>query len=339
MELAFTRSGMEDRFEIGDSLGKGGVSEVFRAFDHERGQEVAIKRLLPLSETNLNEPQCNGLEREIHALSQLKHRNIVELYEAGEDEEGSFAVLEFIDGESLHDVIHEGALTYPDFYEVATQLLEALAAAEEVRLLHRDLKPGNIMLQVDEDGQLQAKLLDFGVSKFLNQPQLQTVDLKGSIVGTVDYISPEQLELQPLDPRSDLYSLGCIFYFCFAQEPPFHGGSPAETVRSHLDHDVTSLHLVRPDLPRVVSDWVMKLIERNPDDRPIGARHALSLLEKAGHLDQVPGARLHDLSDSTAPISTGSFLHQPERTVETSVSHHLAPSELTTGDSATNSTH
>ncbi|MEM6917118.1 MAG: protein kinase, partial [Verrucomicrobiota bacterium] len=129
---------MKSRFEIGDSLGKGGVSEVFRAFDHQHGREVAVKRLLPLQETNLNEPQSNSLEREVHALSLLKHRNVVELYEVAEDSEGSFAVLELIDGESLHDVIYEGALTYPDFVSIAAQLLGALSAAEEIHLLHRD---------------------------------------------------------------------------------------------------------------------------------------------------------------------------------------------------------
>lgn len=313
---------MESRYQITGPLGKGGVSEVFRAIDLHSNEEVAVKRLLPLRETRLNEPQRNALEREILALSRLKHPHVVRLLEFGEDAEGPFAVLELIDGESLYDVIQEGTLTYPDFLDVATQTLSALAAADTIRLLHRDLKPGNIMLGVNRDGGFEAKILDFGVSKLLDRPSLQTVDHKGSIIGSVDYVSPEQLELQPLDARADLYSMGCIFYFCLTQTPPFHGQSPAETVRNHLDHDVKPLHLIRQDIPMIVSDWIMKLIERNPDDRPIGAQHALTLLNKLSPLAQVPDARLADLDDSTAPLSSTSILHQPLTRVE---SHHIPP--------------
>ncbi|MEM7600044.1 MAG: serine/threonine-protein kinase [Verrucomicrobiota bacterium] len=315
---------MENRYKITGSLGKGGVSEVLRARNLNSGEEVAIKRLLPLSETHLNEPQVDALQRETLALSHLKHPNVVRLLEYGDDEEGPFAVLELIDGESLYDVITEGALTYPDFLDIATQTLGALAAAEDIRLLHRDLKPGNIMLSVNDEGRLVAKILDFGVSKLLSQPSLQTVDHKGSIIGSVDYVSPEQLDLQPLDHRADLYSLGCILYFCLSQEPPFHGGSPAETVRRHLEHDVKPLYLVRPDIPLIVSDWIMKLIEQSPDDRPVGARHALDLLERLRPLEQVPDARLEDLDEFTAPLSSSTILHQPEMRIE---GHHHTPAE------------
>lgn len=315
---------MPNRYQITGTLGKGGVCEVFRAIELNRKEEVAIKRLLPLNETRLNEPQANGLRREIMALTQLKHPNVIRLLEYGEDEEGPFAVLELIEGESLYDVIQEGALTYPDFLDVATQTLSALCAADEVRLLHRDLKPGNIMLSMNEAGRLEAKILDFGGSKLLDRPSLQTVDHKGSIIGSVDYIAPEQLDLQPLDPRTDLYSLGCIFYFCLAQTPPFHGYSPAETVQNHLEHDVKPLHLLRKDIPMIISDWIMKLIERDPDDRPVGARHALTLLENISVLEQTPGARLDDLDDLAAPLSSSTVLPQRLTRVE---SHHAAPAE------------
>lgn len=318
---------MENRYQITGTLGKGGVSEIFRAVDLESGREVAIKRLLPLSETRLNEPQATGLHREALALSQLRHPNVVSLLEFGEDVDGPYAVLELIEGESLTDVIEGGALTYPDFLLVATQALRALAAAEEIRLLHRDLKPGNIMLTVDDSGYLVTKILDFGVSKFQSRPSMQTVDIKGSIIGSVDYVSPEQLDLQPLDSRADLYSLGCILYFCLVQTPPFRGQTASETIRNHLEHEVTPLHSIRADIPLIVSDWIMKLISRNPDDRPVGARHALALLEKLSKLEQVPGARLEDLEDFTAPLSSGTILHQTITNLDVTGSHHLPPEE------------
>ena len=194
-------------YHVIGAMNRGGVSEIFRAVDLIDGRCVAIKRLLHVEETHLNEPLTEAMQREIRALSQLRHPSIVRLFKSGSDEQGPFLVLEMIEGESLEKVISEGALTYPDFFEIASQTLGALAAAEELRLLHRDLKPGNIMVTVNDAGQLVAKILDFGMSKFLDRPSSQTIDQGGNIIASVDYVAPEQIELQPLDPRADLLFL------------------------------------------------------------------------------------------------------------------------------------
>ena len=266
---------MVNRYQLKGSLGRGVISQVSRAYALEKKRDVAIKRLLPHNESRLRDAEFASLQREALALSRLKHPNVVELYELCEDENGSYAVLEMIQGESLETLIREGALTASDFMLVASQSLSALAAAEEIQLLHRDLKPSNLMLTRNDTGGLEVKILDCGVSKFLSQPSLQTVDLNGAIVGSVDYVAPEQLEHQPLDSRTDLYSLGCMFYYCLTQRPPFHGESPAQTMRNHLSKERPSLSRLRPDLPPSLCDWVLCLLSRRPDDRPGGAKEAL----------------------------------------------------------------
>ncbi|MEM9017755.1 MAG: protein kinase [Verrucomicrobiota bacterium] len=267
---------MSERYEIRGKLGRGGMSAVYRAFDTVMGREVAIKRLLSLEETNLNEQASTELlEKEAAALARFQHPNIVTVYAFERDEEGPFVVMELVDGEDLHDVLADGALSWDDFQDVARQCLEPLVDAGEQNLLHRDIKPGNIMLTMTASERFVVKILDFGLAKFSQQPSTQTLDQKGSFLGSIDYIAPEQLELRPLDQRTDLYSLGCVLYYSLAQEAPFSGETPAETTMNHLHHRCKRIHELRSDVPEVVCDWLMKLIERSPSDRPPDARTAL----------------------------------------------------------------
>ncbi|MEM7700234.1 MAG: protein kinase [Verrucomicrobiota bacterium] len=164
---------------------------------------------------------------------------------------------------------------------VAEQCLEPLVAAQELSLLHRDIKPGNIMLTQLASGKYLVKMLDFGLAKFSQQPSLQTLDQSGSFLGSIDYIAPEQLELHPLDQRTDLYSLGCVLYFCLAQKAPFTGANPAQTSSNHLSNHCQHIKEVRKDLPEALGVWLMRLIQRQPDDRPASAREAAKALAEA----------------------------------------------------------
>ena len=310
---------MRKRYEILEKIGKGGVSEILRAYDTELRREVAIKRLLPLEKTRLNEADAYGLEREIQALTRLRHPNVVSLFEFGEDRDGPFAVLELIEGETLQKVVYEGALSYGDFLDVARQLLSAIIAADEMGLVHRDIKPGNIMLTPMPSGDLQVKVLDFGVSKFQQFPTAQTVDIRGAVIGSADYISPEQVEHRPIDHRADLYSIGCVLYYSLTQRKPFRGANIQETVRNHLNHNLVPVRSIRSDLPGIVAAWLMKLLERDPDDRPMNGRVALAMLEKACRLATIPDADLEEFQsseDATASIELGG--------------HHLPPQETNT---------
>lgn len=251
------------------------MSTVYRAFDTVVGRDVAIKRLLPVEETRLNEAATTALAREAAALARFQHPNVVTIFAFESDAEGSFVVMELVDGEDLPVVIEKAPLTWEEFREVADQCLEALVAAGERKLLHRDIKPANLMLKTTPSGRYLVKLLDFGLAKFSQQPSVQTLDQQGSFLGSIEYIAPEQLELLPLDARTDLYSLGCVFYYMLTGRSPFAGANPAETSRNHVRHRCQAIAEVRPDLPPLVAAWIMRLISRYPEDRPGDAGEAL----------------------------------------------------------------
>ncbi len=176
--------------------------------------------------------------------------------------------MELLKGETFDETINRGALTFDDFRNVVTQTLEALIAAHHTGLIHRDLKPSNLMVNWMPSGKFQIKILDFGLAKFSKQPSVQTIDQGDAILGSIYFMAPEQFERIPLDARTDLYSMGCMYYQSLTGKYPFDGDTAPMVMASHLQNRVQPLANLRPDLPLWLCDWVMWLISRKMDDRP-----------------------------------------------------------------------
>ncbi len=280
---------MSPRYAVKGKIGTGGLGEVYLATDTQLDRDVALKRVKP-PESGSADGLHQDLIREARTLSSLQHPHIVTIYDVGQDEQGPFVVMELLKGETLDQVIERGALTVDDFKEVVVQSLEGMIAAQALGLVHRDLKPGNLMVIWLASGKFQIKILDFGLAKFSRTASRQTEDQEAGIMGSIFFMAPEQFERLPLDARTDMYSLGCIFYQILTTKYPFDGQTGPEVMVSHLQHQVRHLVEARPDLPVWLADWVMWLISRDMDDRPPDARSALDffLAQKSGIKNPTP---------------------------------------------------
>jgi len=265
----------DDRYEIRSKIGQGGVGAVYRAFDRHLNREVAIKRVLPGGGYVNQEEATKAMLNEAASLCSVQHPHIVTVFDAGVDSDGPYVVMELLSGSTLDKMIERGTLTFDDFREVALQSQEALIAAQDLDLVHRDIKPTNIMVTWLPSGRFQIKIVDFGLAIFSPKPSLQTIEHGDSVFGSIHFMAPEQFERTPLDKRTDMYSMGCVYYYCLAGQYPFDGETAPRVMDAHLQHTVTPLEQVRPDLPEWLCQWVMWHLSRNMEDRPPDARESL----------------------------------------------------------------
>ena len=272
---------MKDRYEIHEKIGQGGLGAVYRAKDKQLNREVAIKRLLPVEgqeKTNKDlGASPESLLDEATTLSSLQHPNIVTVYDVGLEDEGWFVVMELIKGETFDLTVERGALTENDFKSFVSQTMEALLAAHEKSIIHRDLKPSNLMVNWLPSGKFQIKILDFGLAKLGKKPSVQTTDQGDGILGSIYFMAPEQFERAELDQRTDLYAMGSIYYYALSGKYPFGGDTGPLVMASHLSGNVRHVSELRPDLPLWLTNWVMELIKRRPEDRPQTSREAYEI--------------------------------------------------------------
>jgi phosphate transport system substrate-binding protein len=281
---------LSKRYEIQKVLGQGGAGEVYSAWDTQLRRTVAIKRIRQgglYKDPALTEEAARNAWMEAMCLAAVRHPNIVAVYDLGMDENLPYLVMEFVVGETLDKRVRRGVLELDEFIEVARQSLSGMVAAHQTGLVHRDIKPENLILTRMASGHPQVKILDFGIAKYLQQPETQTMDLDGAIKGSVYWISPEQLNGELVDERCDVYSLGCVFYFLLTGKPPFGSGNPTSVIAAHLMHRVEPVHALRPDLLPALCDWCMWLIKREPDERPQSALVALDKLEVLARVRRV----------------------------------------------------
>lgn len=310
----------DDRYEIRSKIGQGGVGAVYRAFDRHLNREVAIKRVLPEGGYENQEEATKAMLNEAASLCSVQHPHIVTVFDAGVDNDGPYVVMELLSGRTIDEMIERGTLTFEDFREVAVQSQEALIAAQDLDLVHRDIKPTNVMVTWLPSGRFQVKIVDFGLAKFSPKPSLQTIDHGDSVFGSIHFMAPEQFERTPLDKRTDMYSMGCVYYYCLAGQYPFDGETAPQVMNAHLQHTVTPIEQLRPDLPQWLCKWVMWHLSRQMEDRPKDARESLKLFlmsENAPIEGQTTNPTLASAPQSLAPGAVGSNLQTPTGPVNT----------------------
>ena len=268
---------MSNRYEIREQIGNGGLGAVYKALDTQLQREVAIKRVLSTERATEEEVResASKLIAEAQTLSSLNHPNIVTVFDVGQDEAGGFVVMELLRGETLDDTVERGVLTQEDFTEVVYKTMEALIAAQANDVIHRDIKPTNIMVIWQASGKFQLKILDFGLAKFSRTPSVQTMDQEESVMGSIFFMAPEQFERGELDARTDLYQMGCVYYNALTGQYHFNGDTAPQVMNAHLQHKVIPLDKIRPDLSPSICHWVMWLINRDIAHRPADAKEAL----------------------------------------------------------------
>ena len=250
---------IKDRYEILEVLGEGGMAFVYKAMDTQLERFVAIKTLKP-NYVN-QETFVERFRREAKTAANLNHPNIVQIFDWGIEEE-PFFVMEYIEGNTLTSIVAKNrTISLSDVLFIGAQVASGLQAAHQKGLVHRDIKPGNIMITPDG----KVKVTDFGIVSLQNEES--DITKTGSILGTASYISPEQAQGRPVSIESDLYSLGTVLYELIAGKPPFSGESPISTATKHLTDKPEKLSNFRKDIPKGVENAVLKLLEKSTFDR------------------------------------------------------------------------
>ncbi|MFI5697192.1 serine/threonine-protein kinase [Kribbella sp. NPDC051586] len=258
------------RYRLLTLLGRGGAGEVWQAEDTVLARQVAVKLLRSLDGDPMDAVQ--RFRAEAQAAARLTHPNVVATYDVGSAGDHVFLVMELVQGPDLAQLMRTAGLPTADLVtDIATQGARALDAAHEAGIVHRDVKPGNLLLA--PDGTL--KMTDFGIAKRAGN---ETTGL-GVLLGTASYVSPEQVRGEPATPASDWYSFGCVLHELLAGTPPFTGPTVDVVMRQHLD--VPPPPIARTDVPQELSDLVTHLLAKNPADRPSSAADVVALLTPA----------------------------------------------------------
>lgn len=246
-------------YEVLKRLGRGGMGSVYLADDPKLGRKVAIKVLH--SELSEQDVFIARFEREARMMAQVSHPNLVHIYDVGKQGKLNYFVMEYIDGKPLSEMIKEhGRLSLEDSFRFVGQILGALEKIHQKGLVHRDIKPSNII--IDSEG--RAVLMDFGLAKPVGEGGLTTTS---SLIGTPEYLSPQQIEGKEADARSDIYAVGCLLYHCLCGFPPFRGKSTASILQAHLRKKPVPASRLVEGLPRELDSIIFRCLEKKSERR------------------------------------------------------------------------
>ena len=250
---------IDNRYKIISSIGEGGMANVYLAWDTILEREVAVKILR--GDLSNDEKFIKRFQREANAASSLRHPNIVEMYDVGEDDGKYFIVMEYVKGKTLKSLIKKrGALNLTEALDIMLQVTSAVACAHDSYIIHRDIKPQNVLIL--EDG--RVKITDFGIAMALKNNELTQTD---SVMGSVHYLPPEQANGSGSTTKSDIYSTGILFYELLTGKVPFKGDNAVEIALKHMKEPIPSVRKNNPEIPQSVENIILKACAKNPKNR------------------------------------------------------------------------
>jgi serine/threonine protein kinase len=260
MEPVGTPRTYSGRYELTHLIARGGMAQVYRAMDRQLERPVALKVLFP--ELSVDRTFVERFRREAQAAANLSHPNIVPVFDWGEDDGSYFIVMEYVEGRPLSAVLRDPQPMPPrQIATIGAGVAAALAFAHRHGVVHRDVKPGNVLITPDGD----VKVTDFGIARAMNTEESLTQT--GAVMGTAAYFSPEQAEGKGVDSRSDIYSLGVVLYEMAVGRPPFTGDSPVAVASKHVRDMPVLPREANPTVPPALEAVIMKAMAKNPDDR------------------------------------------------------------------------
>lgn len=281
-----------DAYELGDLVGRGGFAEVFVAHEKRLKRDVAVKAIRP--DLVLTERLLERFQHEAEAIARVRHPNIIEIYFVGGSERTAFFVMPLVEGETLEQRLSaEGRLTHEEATRLLRETAGALAAAHAAGVVHRDIKPANLLL---EGPHRRLLVTDFGIAKALQEEKAAATGA-GILVGTPQYMSPEQATGDPLDHRSDLYSLGVVAYQMVTGRLPFEGDSARAIILKHITEDAEPVRSRRPDCPERLALVIERCLAKEPSARFQNARELVDAL--------APGASSLELAGSKGVSGDG----------------------------------
>jgi beta-lactam-binding protein with PASTA domain/tRNA A-37 threonylcarbamoyl transferase component Bud32 len=271
-----------DRYEMVRHIARGGMAQVYLAQDLLLDRPVALKVLFP--ELSVDRNFVERFRREAKAAANLSHPNIVSVYDWGQGDSTYFIVMEYVDGPTLSSMLRQGPLDPERAAAIASSVAAALDFAHRRGVIHRDVKPGNVLI----DSRAQVKVADFGIARAVGTSEDLTQT--GSVMGTATYFSPEQAQGYPVDPRSDVYSLGVVLYEMAAGKPPFSGDSPVAIAYKHVKEAPPSPRSINPAVPASLEAIILKAMAKDPADRYQSAEEMRADLARftAGHAVAAP---------------------------------------------------
>ncbi len=285
---------LNGRYRLEAQIGTGGMSTVYRAFDETLERRVAIK--LMNREVASDSRQLERFRREARAVAQLSHPNIVGVIDAGEDEGRPYIVFEYVEGETLKQRIRrQGRLPIAEAVAYAIEIARALGVAHAHQIVHRDVKPQNVL--IDEEG--QAKVTDFGIARTLDEEGLTA---EGRVLGTTDYVSPEQALGQPVTGASDLYSLGVVLFEMLTGEVPFHGENQVAVAMKHVREALPDVRRLRPEVSAALAAVIETATSKREQDRYANDAELISDLEDVLAIEAARAGGAH--GEATAVLRT-----------------------------------